>query len=227
MNEGELASLVRGALQLPPGAADVAEVSENGSGKTYRVCAGGTTVALRLTPPDERDCFFTRRMQAAARAFAGAGLGPRPIAEGDGPNGGGWWVEEWGGSRSLPWTSREEYAAMGRLLARMHAVPTEWFDASRAEAVRRWPLLERVTAGSHAWVGLAWGLWEVREHVCRSPMARPIIHGVCHRPPPMSSPNRAIQRTWRLAARSPPLHRPAAFLACQPHHPSDRRLLAA
>ncbi|EOD28886.1 hypothetical protein EMIHUDRAFT_113973 [Emiliania huxleyi CCMP1516] len=160
MNEGELASLVRGALQLPPGAADVAEVSENGSGKTYRVCAGGTTVALRLTPPDERDCFFTRRMQAAARAFAGAGLGPRPIAEGDGPNGGGWWVEEWGGSRSLPWTSREEYAAMGRLLARMHAVPTEWFDASRAEAARRWPLLERVTAGSHAWVGLAWGLWE-------------------------------------------------------------------
>ena len=89
MNEGELASLVRGALQLPPGAADVAEVSENGSGKTYRVYAGGTTVALRLTPPDERDCFFTRRMQAAARAFAGAGLGPRPIAEGDGPNGGG------------------------------------------------------------------------------------------------------------------------------------------
>ncbi|EOD03981.1 hypothetical protein EMIHUDRAFT_121722 [Emiliania huxleyi CCMP1516] len=160
MNGGELASLVRGALQLPPGAADVAEVSENGSGKTYRVCAGGTTVALRLTPPDERDCFFTRRMQAAARAFAGAGLGPRPIAEGDGPNGGGWWVEEWGGSRSLPWTSREEYAAMGRLLARMHAVPTEWFDASRAEAVRRWPLLGRVTAGSHAWVGLAWGLWE-------------------------------------------------------------------
>lgn len=101
------------------------------------------------------DSFFARRMQLAARTLSDFGIGPRHIAGGT-----DYWIETFCGARSEDWTSEAHYDAMGRLLAKMHSVPTDWIEASQAEAIERWPLLERVPAGSHAWVGLAWGLWE-------------------------------------------------------------------
>ena len=180
-----IASLVADALpswrELDARAIEVVDVSKGTIGqlmdmaaprsKTYMVSAPDgvvpRVVALHSrSEASTAEAHSEPRLRAASAALAAAGLAPRRLAEG-----GDWFIVEWGGrtlghpfgadmsdelGRSLP-------AELGRLLARVHAVPTAWYDETRARLRDAVPALARVKDdGSHVWWYTArareWGL---------------------------------------------------------------------
>lgn len=118
-----------------------------------------------------------RRTEAAALLFGKHGVSPSRIAQGD-----TWWIEPWagvsfddlGGGLTFPWdgacagwdprnpahrelvlNSAEEY---GRLMARIHVVPPEWFEPFKQEDCVAFPFLgELPSQGSFLWLYQYWG----------------------------------------------------------------------
>lgn len=139
------------------GALDVKDVSGLSGSKTYKVTppaevqASPPAVALHERPSDH-DELFMKRMGAACNALASADVAPRRLAEG-----GDWFIEAW--DAVGPWP--EDWACFGELLARVHQVPTDWFEEFRTPLdPKNYGKAGGATPpGSHAWVFIARGLF--------------------------------------------------------------------
>lgn len=102
----------------------------------------------------DHDDWFMRRMGAAQKLFSDHGLGPRRLAEGS-----DWFVEEWQGkSFEKDWVAMakeskmlDDWKKIGQLLAKVHKMPTEWFEEFRDELIAKRPVFKEVPKGSHVW----------------------------------------------------------------------------
>jgi len=117
-----------------------------GSGLVYKVAAERAdppVVAIhscRESP--ERDA----RVEDAWHLFSRAGMTFRRLAQGDD------WYITLTGSESLSkhgqfWNPRE----VARLLARIHALPTDWYEPHRSQLQARYAALRAVPEASHVW----------------------------------------------------------------------------
>jgi len=97
-------------------------------------------------------------MAAATSVFFTNGIEPRRIAEGD-----RWYINEWSagvmdnirGHNFRNSTGRsgtvEEWAKIGRLLAKVHLLPCDWFESARQEIISAYPRIADVPHASHIW----------------------------------------------------------------------------
>ena len=113
---------------VKPSAVQVEDVTRSGNGgmRTYKLTAPTSAVALRVG--NRRDENTTRRLIAVTEMMAAHGLTPRILATGR-----TWMIMEWkGGTRELSLQDEQDpeasFAAIGKLLARIHAIDTAWFD---------------------------------------------------------------------------------------------------
>jgi len=137
--------------------------AKNGEGQlfTYKVSLEGAdphAVALHCWNEDATlDAILKPRTGAAATIFAEAGLAPRRLVQGD-----DWFAETWEGLGHPVFDTVERLAVLGELVARIHAIPTDWFDEWRERLCERRPELRKLPPGSHFW----W--WSAREELLSS-----------------------------------------------------------
>jgi hypothetical protein len=102
------------------------------------------------------------RMAAAQAVFAAHGLAPPRVTEGD-----NWFIDAWAGSqvgsvydlnRPISTCQKETGppafatpAELGTLLAKIHAIPPDWYNEWRARVCARDPVLFAADANSHIW----------------------------------------------------------------------------
>jgi hypothetical protein len=133
---------------------------KNGEGQlfTYKVSLEGAdppAVALHCWNEDATlDAILKPRTGAAAAIFAEAGLAPRRLVQGD-----DWFAETWEGLGHPVFDTVERLAALGALVARIHAIPTDWFNEWRELLRERRPELRKLPSASHFW----W--WSAREEL--------------------------------------------------------------
>ena len=131
---------------------EVKELTMGGAGKVYKVSLLDTeapAVALKFRGRSTQS-FFERRMEAAAVAFADAGVGPRRLARGD-----DWFLEAWGGTiMGLLGLLADDFSDMGELLAKIHQyVPCGWFEGFQAEIAASMPFPKDIpVAAGHVWI---------------------------------------------------------------------------
>mmetsp|Transcript_96478 Transcript_96478/g.191131 ORF Transcript_96478/g.191131 Transcript_96478/m.191131 type:complete len:674 (+) Transcript_96478:110-2131(+) len=134
--------------------------AKNGEGQlfTYKVSLEGAdppAVALHCWNEDATlDAILKPRTGAAAAIFAEAGLAPRRLVQGD-----DWFAETWEGLGHPVFDTAERLKALGVLVARIHDIPTDWFDEWRERLRERRPELRKLPPGSHFW----W--WSAREEL--------------------------------------------------------------
>jgi len=134
--------------------------SKNGEGQlfTYKVSledAEPPAVALHCWNEDATlDAILKPRTGAAAAIFAEAGLAPRRLVQGD-----DWFAETWEGLGHPVFDTVNRLAELGVLAARIHAIPTDWFDEWREKLRERRSALRKLPPGSHFW----W--WSAREEL--------------------------------------------------------------
>jgi hypothetical protein len=135
-------------------------------GKTFHVRAEGVSdsldaIALHILHPQvANDDVGKGRMAAAQKLFAEHHVSPGRLAEGC-----DWFIDLWAGStigsvyelnrhksveaaKGAATATPEE---LGELLARIHSIPTDWFDEWREKVCDRIPELRSVSSGSHVW----------------------------------------------------------------------------
>ena len=96
--------------------------------------------------PSQRVCVLARNL------FGELGLGPRQLfQEGD------FFIEEWEGIGHPTCTDMEEFAQLGALCARVHKIPTDWFDECRSEFLESIPALKNVSEAHTVWPWAAAG----------------------------------------------------------------------
>jgi len=130
----------------------VKDVSGQGGSKAFKVSSGCDVtppiVALHSRSTEvSTDPVSERRAAAAAAAMQDTGVAPARLAAGS-----DWYIVAWGGIE-LGWgrpagTSPED---VGRLLARVHTVPTDWWTPFEAELLQHIPQLARAAPGSYPW----------------------------------------------------------------------------
>jgi hypothetical protein len=151
-----LGSLVAEALK-PHGwgsvdaASLVVKEHSGGSGnKTYHVSvpAGGVTpseVALHSRDPWYAE--FEPRIRAAATLLGEHGLSPKRLAEGV-----DWHIEAWEGCGEPVWATVEDMKVLGKELAKLHKLRTDWHEPFRAQLKEKFPeALASVPDHSHIW----------------------------------------------------------------------------
>ena len=153
-----IAELVYGVLPSWAGIGteeiEVQDVSGHGGSKTYKVTApeGTDPPCVALHSRSETvtaEEISEPRMMAAAIVLHQAGLAPRRLAQG-----GDWYIVEWAGKAlGQPFgecnASEEE---LGKLLARIHKVPTDWYTPFRDKIRTQMPAFTRVVDdGNHTW----------------------------------------------------------------------------
>ena len=169
-----LKEAVAGAVSGREGWEDVAaedvvlsDCSGHGGSRTFRCTRkgadkAGPAVALHVISEEfsysSSQPEFVKRSRAASHALAMAGVAPESIGEHDDE----WFIEAWEGSThggTDGMHGLEQAAKLGRLLARIHAVPTDWYDASRASYISRFPVLADVPKSSSLWYHSTRSCW--------------------------------------------------------------------
>jgi hypothetical protein len=89
------------------------------------------------------------RITDAASALAAAGLAPACLASGS-----NFYIQAWEGHGQHSLESLADYQDVGRMLAKIHSVPTQWFDKHRQQLISQMPALGRAPLGSHIWTCL-------------------------------------------------------------------------
>ena len=132
---------------------EVKDTSGHGGSKTFKVTApdGTDPPAVALHSRSEKvttEEISEPRLAAAAAALLGAGVAPRRLAEG-----GDWYIVAWAGKAlGSPFGSCEAEAdELGRGMANIHKVPTDWYEPFRAKIKELMPAFSRVSDGSHVW----------------------------------------------------------------------------
>jgi len=121
-----------------------------GGSETFRVSAPRQTgalpleVAVHVVPTHKT--FTMERIEAASALFAANGLAPQRLAQGD-----SWYIEPWEGCGHPSLNNAEFFRDLGALLAKIHALPTPWFDVHRTQLCNQTSALQEVPLGSHAW----------------------------------------------------------------------------
>ncbi|CAK0850293.1 unnamed protein product, partial [Prorocentrum cordatum] len=186
------ASAVPGWAGVAPASVRVEVRSGEGVASVYRLSAEGVEpaqVALHVWGEDS-DELLQKRTAVAAELMAAAGLAPPRLA-----HGGDWFLEPWVGLGE-PALTEGLMATLGALVARVHSIPTDWYEPFRAPLCARMPALGSLPLGSHGWS------WSAREYLLadltptcrsawlgaecfapRSALAARIVtaHGDCHR----------------------------------------------
>lgn len=142
-----IADILPGWSDIDRSTIKVENVSAEGGGSVYKVSAEGARppkVALHVWDP-ESDDILKERTTAAANVFASAGLGPKRLA-----HGGDWFVEPWEGSGEPEW-SDEKLVEVAELVAKVHRISPEWYEAHRERICERMPALREVPYSSHVW----------------------------------------------------------------------------
>eukprot|EP00747_Dinoflagellata_sp_TGD_P076058 gnl/TRDRNA2_/TRDRNA2_158996_c1_seq1.p1 gnl/TRDRNA2_/TRDRNA2_158996_c1~~gnl/TRDRNA2_/TRDRNA2_158996_c1_seq1.p1 ORF type:complete len:976 (+),score=273.60 gnl/TRDRNA2_/TRDRNA2_158996_c1_seq1:43-2928(+) len=108
-------------------------------------------ISAELRP--SKETVFYRRMEAAAKAIAAAGLAPTWITQD--PHG-AWYLESWEGDilgrgNYLQENSLSQVEELGRLLARIHAVNPAWYKSHREQLQKKYPGLRDAPDGCHIW----------------------------------------------------------------------------
>eukprot|EP00928_Gymnodinium_smaydae_P023830 TRINITY_DN19505_c0_g1_i1.p1 TRINITY_DN19505_c0_g1~~TRINITY_DN19505_c0_g1_i1.p1 ORF type:complete len:873 (-),score=121.17 TRINITY_DN19505_c0_g1_i1:22-2382(-) len=139
----------------------VKDTSGFGGSQTYKVSAEGVEpAAVALHSRSEAvttDELSDPRMEAAASTLSAHGLVPPRLAYG-----GDWFIEVWEGSGKPAHQTIEKAREIGEYLARLHAVPVEWYDVWRERLIDRFAKqcpeaqaagqgLDTVPRGSHIW----------------------------------------------------------------------------
>ena len=152
-----IATLISGALPswsgLDVNNITVKDVSGQGGSRAFKVSSGCDVtppiVALHSRSTEvSTDPVSERRAAAAAAAMQDAGVAPARLAAG-----GDWYIVAWGGTE-LGWHRRPAGTSpedVGRLLARVHTVPTDWWTPFEAELLQHIPQLARAAPGSCPW----------------------------------------------------------------------------
>eukprot|EP00746_Dinoflagellata_sp_MGD_P136185 gnl/MRDRNA2_/MRDRNA2_70160_c0_seq1.p1 gnl/MRDRNA2_/MRDRNA2_70160_c0~~gnl/MRDRNA2_/MRDRNA2_70160_c0_seq1.p1 ORF type:complete len:398 (-),score=55.44 gnl/MRDRNA2_/MRDRNA2_70160_c0_seq1:10-1203(-) len=193
----------------------VKNVSGYGGSQTYKItCDEATPCCVALHSRAEGIDLSTisgKRMASAAALFTNYDLSPRRLAEG-----GDWIIEEWGGSglntlskfrriargiwgtSSMACTDPEEIARIAKLLAKIHALPIEWYDEWRRALKQDCPSLRWMPDNSPVWGFFTAAptlykevksltenqikIWSERTPVMTSPHARKLVtcHGDLH-----------------------------------------------
>ena len=141
---------------VDPSRCKVQDVSGKGGSQTYKISAHGRgveprTVALHsrseaASGGAARDPLNDVITEAAAVVFAKAGLSPPRLAYGK-----DWFLELWEGTGWPDHDAEELPAQLGKQLAAVHAIPTEWFDGWREKLKESFPFLKPVPDGSQVW----------------------------------------------------------------------------
>lgn len=139
----------------------IKDSSGHGGSQTYKVSADGVVpaaVALHSRSEDvANDELSDPRMDAAATVLSEHGVVPRRLAYG-----GNWFIEKWEGSGKPDHSTPAKAKEIGELLAKIHKIPTEWFDNWRERLVERFAVqfpeahaaghgLNSIPHGSHIW----------------------------------------------------------------------------
>jgi len=160
-----VAAALPGWSHVHVGSILVEDKSGHGGSKTFKVSGPDATppvVALHSRnlvtegkKGGEVEAASEERLEAAARAFARAGVHPQRLAQG-----GDWFIEQWEGEQ--PWNDRDEgwdslttqeIQEAAQLLARVHTqVPTDWYDKHRAKIIEQNPIFQECPTSSHAWL---------------------------------------------------------------------------
>ena len=139
---------------VSPGEIEMKEVSGKGGAKTFLVSTPAQPpVALHVRCATDTPVTM-RRLEAVQALFAEHGMTPRRIHDA-----GDWYLEEWGGTTLLVpdmdtvpaegvgWTPAE----LGILLAKVHRLPTGWFDEFRKEYCEVMPALRAAGPANLVW----------------------------------------------------------------------------
>jgi len=144
----------------------------------YKVSAAGATpptvmFRFRAGPPVS---LKERRTEAAAKIFGAAGVSPGRLVDGE-----TWWIEPWVGAtlnEGRPCVQKGTFdvkdasqrekvlqaaADLGRLTARIHSIPTEWFEPFYEEECKTYPFLRDMPKGNFLWLYQYWRGGEGRE----------------------------------------------------------------
>ena len=141
-----LKRLVVAALQAQAGCwGDVADPEEQVEIQTDDVGCGGSKtfqltvklegceprrVALHSRATRESGGTLTKeseaRLGAASRLLTGFGLSPKRLAEGA-----DWYIEVWEGRGQPRWRTTADMRVLGRQVAKLHQLPTDWYDPFR------------------------------------------------------------------------------------------------
>jgi hypothetical protein len=128
----------------------VEDKSAHGVGECFKVSAENAdppVVALHcFSNISDYDSDFIGRMADAAKVFSDSHLGPRCLAHGR-----DWFIEVWEGIGQPDFKSVDKFKELGKLVADVHKLPTEWFETWREKAWECRPELRDVPHGSHAW----------------------------------------------------------------------------
>ena len=131
-------------------------MSGRGAATTYRVDAPGQVpVALHVCDSAD-EAASTRRLGALVALFGEHGLTSRRLH-----HEGNWYVEEWGGTTlvapfddgyaSVTGPAAWDAAELGVLLAKVHQIPTDWFEPFRSEYCDRLPALREAGPTNLVW----------------------------------------------------------------------------
>merc|ERR1719265_2317894 len=99
-----------------------------------------------LSPDLAADVISQERMTAAAHLLQSHNLAPHRLAEG-----GDWFIQAWEGDGSPMFENVDEFRSLGTFVAKLHQLPTDWYDEYRSKLCSAWPILEEIPRGSHAW----------------------------------------------------------------------------
>lgn len=84
------------------------------------------------------------RIQDAVCLLTKVGLTPERISQGD-----DWYIEEFCGESTMKNPNAIQF---GKLLAKIHKIPTDWFKIYREKSKKRYPFLEGISDGSSLWL---------------------------------------------------------------------------
>ena len=170
----EVAKIVCEALQdkgwrgIPPHDVTAEQLDDKQVYKVTAVSASPPTVILKFrggAPVTLKE----RKTEAAAKAFGAAGVSPGRLVEGE-----EWHIEHWIGVTLFDGSPSAEdgtfdptdaaqvekvlqaAVGLGRLAARIHSVPTDWFQPFREEDVKAHPVLGALCDTNFLWLYQYW-----------------------------------------------------------------------
>jgi len=130
----------------------VQDLSGLGGSKNYKVTATGVDVSegpsevalhSRMSELDKKS---EERTHTLCRLCGEHGVSPRRLAEGV-----DWYIEAWEGYGDILIDKAAVMRVVGKELAKMHKLPTDWYDPFREDLKKDFTVLAKVPHASHIW----------------------------------------------------------------------------
>mmetsp|Transcript_115109 Transcript_115109/g.229248 ORF Transcript_115109/g.229248 Transcript_115109/m.229248 type:complete len:384 (-) Transcript_115109:75-1226(-) len=139
--------------------------SGNSGCGTYKVSCDEYQAPVVLHVHSKRtatDPELEERLRQIGAFFAMHGLGPRRLA-----SGADWCIEPWAGSGKPKFDDIEKWKELGCLIARIHSIPTTWFEGWKQKVYDARPVMRELPQSSHIWcfVFNGCGVWKMDEAI--------------------------------------------------------------